>query len=295
MKHLLLPLPGNEVMAARIAERLDADIGALSTRHFPDGETYVRLDCDPASRNVLFVCSLDHPDEKTLGLLFAVDVARDLGAKRIGLIAPYLGYMRQDMRFKPGEAITSKTYAHLLSMAFDWILTVDPHLHRRSSMTEIYSIPVSVCHAAASISDWIRDHVTNPIVIGPDVESEQWVSAVAGAAGAPFTTLEKVRHGDRDVEIHVRDIERWWDRKPVLVDDIISSGRTMAGAVGQLVAHGFAAPLIVGVHGLFAEDAYERLGAAGAGQIVSTNTVQHPSNKIDLAPIIAEAAAALLS
>lgn len=289
MKPLLIPLPGNEEMTARLATRLDTDTGVLSTRHFPDGETYVRLDCEPASRAVMLICSLERPDDKTLRLLFAADVARDLGAARVGLIAPYLGYMRQDKRFSPGEAITSKTYARLLSAGFDWIVTVDPHLHRRSSMAEIYSVPVTVCHAAPSISQWIREHVVNPIVIGPDVESEQWVSAVAGGANAPFTTLEKVRHGDRDVEITVRDIERWRERQPVLVDDIISSGRTMEGAITQLVRRGFAAPIVVGVHGVFAEDAYERLTTAGAGRIVSTNTVAHRAGLVDISGIICEA------
>ena len=286
MKPLLFALPGNEDLTARLAGRLDGDVGSLETRQFPDGETYVRLNSDVDTRSVVLVCTLDRPDNKTLRLLFAADAARDLGAAHIGLVAPFLAYMRQDKRFQPGEAITSSAYAKLLSVNFDWIVTVDPHLHRRSSMAEIYSIPVSVCHAAPSISGWIREQVSNPVVIGPDVESEQWVGAVAESAGAPFTTLEKIRRGDRDIEIKVRDLEQWRDRQPVLVDDIISSGRTMEAAIGHLVAQGFAAPVIVGVHGLFAEHAFERLQAAGAEQIVSTNTVPHASSVIDLSDLI---------
>jgi ribose-phosphate pyrophosphokinase len=289
MQHLVIALPGNEEFAARLAQRLGAEQGAIATRHFPDGETYVRLDCNVAERDVILVCSLDRPDDKTLRLLFAAEVVRDLCASRVGLVAPYLGYMRQDRRFQAGEAITSKTYARLLSGSFDWMVTVDPHLHRRSAMSEIYTIPVEVCHAAPIISEWIKTNVADPIVIGPDVESEQWVSAVALAAGAPFTVLEKRRRGDRDVEITVRDIERWRARRPVLVDDIISSGRTMEVAIEQLTAHGLAAPFIVGVHGIFAEDAFERLEAAGAGQIASTNAVLHASNMIDLSDLVARA------
>jgi len=286
MKPLLVALPDNEDFARRLATRLDADTASATTRHFPDGETYVRLDCDVASRSVMLVCTLDRPDDKTLRLLFAAEAARDLGAARIGLVAPYLAYMRQDRRFLPGEAITSKTYARVLSGTFDWMVTVDPHLHRRASMAEIYTMPVAVCHAAPSISAWIRTNVSNPLVVGPDVESEQWVSAVAGDAGAPFTVLEKHRRGDRDVEIAVRDIERWRDRQPVLVDDIISSGRTMEVAIKQLTAQGLAAPVIVGVHGLFAEDAFERLLVAGASKIVTTNTVPHSSNVVDLSELV---------
>ena len=286
MKPLLFSLPGNEQFAAGLAALLDADVGALSTRHFPDGETYIRLDSDVVTRSVILVCTLDRPDDKALRLLFAADAARDLGAVSVGLVAPYLAYMRQDRRFLPGEAVTSQFFARLLSAHFDWMVTVDPHLHRRSSMAEIYSIPVGVCHAAPRISAWIGANVANPIIIGPDVESEQWVSAVASGAGAPFTTLEKKRRGDREVEITVRDIVEWRDRQPVLVDDIISSGGTMEMVVGQLISQGFSAPVIVAVHGLFAEDAFERLRTAGAGLIVSTNTVPHAASAIDVCEVV---------
>ena len=166
-----------------------------------------------------------------LPLLFAAATARELGASRVGLVAPYLAYMRQDRRFKPGEAVTSRQVARLLSDAFDWLVTVDPHLHRYSSLADIYSIPTHVVHAAPLIAEWIKANVTNPLIIGPDSESEQWVAAVASDVGAPYSVLEKVRHGDRDVEIRLKDLEQWKGRTPVLVDDIISTGRTMIEAV----------------------------------------------------------------
>ncbi|MFM9938737.1 MAG: ribose-phosphate pyrophosphokinase [Hyphomicrobiaceae bacterium] len=293
MKPLFFALPGNEDFTARLAARLAADLGSLETRRFPDSETYVRLLADVEARSVALVCTLDRPDEKTLRLLFAAHAARDLGAARVGLVAPYLAYMRQDKRFRSGEAITSNAYARLLSVSLDWIVTIDPHLHRRSSMSEIYSVPVAVCHAAPKLSSWISEFVFDAIVIGPDSESEQWVSAVASAAGVPFTTLEKTRHGDRDVDIKIPDVERWRNRRPVLVDDIISSGRTMEVAIKQLIALGFAPPVVLGVHGLFADDAFERLVAAGAAQIVSTDSVPHPSSEIDISDVVGSAIASL--
>ena len=293
MKLLFIALPGNEELTSRLCGHLAGDLGLIETRRFPDGETYVRLLDDVRGRSVVLVCTLDKPDDKTLRLLFAAHAARDLGAARIGLVAPYLAYMRQDKRFQSGEAMTSNAYAGLLSASVDWIVTIDPHLHRRSSMSEIYSIPVAVCHAAPKLSDWIREHVTDAIVIGPDSESEQWVSAVADAAGAPFTTLEKTRHGDRDVDIKFPKLERWQSRRPVLVDDIISSGRTMEVAIKQLIALGFVPAVVVGVHGLFADDAFARLKAAGAGQIVSTNSVPHTSSEIDISDVLGRAIVSL--
>ena len=294
MKPLFFPLPGNEELTSRLCAQHVGDLGTLDTRAFPDGETYVRLLDDVSGRSVVLVCTLDRPNEKTMRLLFAAHAARDLGAARIGLVAPYLAYMRQDKRFQPGEAITSTVYGKLLSFAVDWIVTVDPHLHRRASMSEVYSIPVGICNAAPKISAWIREQQPNALVVGPDVESEQWVRAVAADARAPYVVLEKTRHGDRDVEIEFPDLAQWQGRTPVLVDDIISSGRTMEVAIRQLIALGFAAPVVLGVHGVFADDAFERLQAAGAARIVTTNSVPHSSSAVDLSDVMTSAIAGLL-
>jgi ribose-phosphate pyrophosphokinase len=288
MKPLVFAMPGNEAFATRLATHLGADLGVIETRDFPDGETYMRLGSDVEGRSIILVSTLDRPNAKTLPLLFAAHAARDLGAARVGLVAPYLGYMRQDKRFHPGEAITSNAYGQLLSSRLDWIVTVDPHLHRRASMSEVCSIPVAVCHAAPKLSEWIREHVPTAIVVGPDAESEQWVSAVAADAGVPFVTLEKARRGDRDVEIKFPDLEQWREKTPVLVDDIISSGRTMEVAVKRLLSLGFSAPVCLGIHGVFAEDAFARLVAAGAARVICTNTVPHTSSAIDVSGIVAK-------
>ncbi len=293
-KPLLIPMPGNESMAAELAGGLGAEIGHLEIRQFPDGETYLRFLTHPAGRKLAIVCTLARPNEKILPLIFSAATARELGAVNIGLVSPYLAYMRQDRRFEPGEAVTSRQVARLLSDAFDWLVTVDPHLHRYSSLNEIYTIPTRVVHAAPLISQWIKTNVANPIIIGPDSESEQWVAAVAKDANAPFTVLEKVRHGDRDVEIKVKNIDRLKDHTPVLVDDIISSGRTMIEAVRIIKAQGAIMPVCVAVHGLFADKADEFLARNGA-LVITTNTVLHPTNKIDVGSILTSAMRELVS
>jgi len=184
MTDLLISLPGNEAMAQALALSLGIELGQVELRKFPDAETYIRLLSDVNERQIVVACTLDRPDDKILSLLFLAATARELGAKRIGLVAPYLAYMRQDRRFNPGEAVTSRQIARLLSDSFDWLATVDPHLHRYSSLSEIYRIPTKVVHAAPLISEWIRKNVETPLIIGPDSESEQWVSAVAKEAGA---------------------------------------------------------------------------------------------------------------
>ena len=284
---MILPLPGNEALAASLAGTAGAELGRVTVRHFPDGETYVKIESSVEGREVVLACTLHRPDDKVLPLAFVAATARELGAAGVGLVAPYLAYMRQDRRFRAGEGITSTYFARLLSTAVAWIVTVDPHLHRRTNLGEIYSIPTTVGHAAPLLSEWIAERVQRPVLVGPDAESAQWVNAVAGAAGAPSVVLEKVRHGDRDVEVKLPDMDRWREHTPVLIDDIISTAGTMIETVRRLRRSGFAAPVCIGVHPVFAPGAYEELLESGAREVVTCNTIPHVSNGIDVVPLLA--------
>lgn len=282
---LLVAMPGNEPITRSLARTLGAEIGQVDLHNFPDGETYLRYLTDLSGRKLVIVCTLDHPNDKILPLLFAASTARELGAADVGLLAPYLAYMRQDRRFKLGEAVTSRQVAGILSRAFDWLVTVDPHLHRYSSLGEIYSIPTRVVHAAPLMAKWIKENVSNPLVIGPDSESEQWVSAVAQDAGAPYAVLEKVRRGDRNVEISIGNLSECSGRTPVLLDDIVSSGRTMIEVVRLILARSAMPPVCIAVHGIFADGSDQLLARAGA-HVVTSNTIPHDSNGIDVSDIV---------
>ena len=288
MSRLILPLPGNEAFAAQLAGALGGELGRIETRHFPDGESYVRLHGDPSGRAVDLVCTLARPDPQFLPLVFAADAARELGASAVNLVAPYLAYMRQDIRFQPGECISSLSFARLLSSSFDTLLTVDPHLHRHPTLASLYTVPTATLHAAPLLADWIAANVPAPLVVGPDEESEQWAGAIAARIGVPHVVLRKVRHGDRSVEIQVPDLAAHRDRTPVLVDDIASSGRTLAVATHQLVGQGLRQPECVVVHALLDEAAYAELSGVFS-RVTSTDAVPHPSNRIALAPLLADA------
>lgn len=293
MNTLVLALPGNESLAAEIASICNAELGNLSVRHFPDGESYVRIDSEVKGREIALVASLDRPDGKILPLIFTARTLIELGATRVGLVAPYLAYMRQDKRFQPGEAVSSVHFANLLSACFSWLVTVDPHLHRHSDLGELYSIPCRVVHAAPLIAAWIRENVTWPVLIGPDEESAQWVSAVAHMCDAPYTVLRKIRHGDQDVEVSLPDVDRWRTHMPVLVDDIISTARTMIETVGHLKRLQLEPPMCIGVHAVFAGTSMEDLVTTGAS-IVTTNTIPHMTNKINMALALATSVQELL-
>lgn len=294
MRPLVFPFTKNEEIAANLASRINAEIGSILVRRFPDGESYVRYETSVENRNVILTCTLDRPDEKYLPLIFAAAAAFENGAETVGLVAPYLAYMRQDRRFQVGESVTAKHFAAALSPWIDWLVTIDPHLHRITSLSDVYSVPAVVAHAAPVVSAWIKEHVKNPVLVGPDSESEQWVSETAKTADAPFLVLEKTRRGDRDVEVSVPNVEQWRSHTPVLVDDIISTARTMIETVGHLRAAGMAPPICIGVHAVFSGAAFDDLIAAGAGQIVTTNTIAHESNGLDVSPLLAESVRFLL-
>lgn len=286
---IVFSLFNNLNFAEAIKDTCNYEMGEISIRFFPDEEIYIKINSNVKNREVLFVASLDRPNSKFLSLIFAAETARDLGAKKITLVAPYLAYMRQDKRFNPGEGITSKYFATLLSNHFDCLITIDPHLHRRHSLTEIYKKSNLVLHAEEKISAWIKQYVKQPIIIGPDKESEQWVSKVAQNIQAPFLILEKHRKGDSLVEVSVPKLEQHQGYTPVLLDDIIATAKTMIEVVKHLKDKGMRKPICIGIHAIFAGNAYTALLEAGADKIITCNTVTHPSNAIDLSELIANA------
>lgn len=288
MNRIVLAMPGNEAAADRLARGIGAERGSATVRRFPDGESYVRLESPVEGRSVVVVCTLDRPDAKLVSLLLLAAAAHDNGALDVGLVAPYLPYMRQDRRFHPGETISATHVANWISSAFDWLVTVDPHLHRIESLSQVYAIPAKVVHSAPDIAAWLRLNVRQPLLVGPDSESEQWVADIANRIDAPFVVLQKNRRGDREVEVSVPDIGRWLGHTPVLVDDIVSTARTMVAALEHLRAAGAPAPVCVVVHAIFAGDALVELSLAGAADVVSCDTVLHASNRISLTTAIAE-------
>lgn len=282
----VIPFPGNESIGAALATGCGATQGVLRWRRFPDRESLVTLEGDCAARDVVIVCSLCDPDLLALPLLFAVRTARELGARSVGLVAPYLAYLRQDTNFHPGEAVSSVHYAAFLSWIFDWLVTVDPHLHRHPDLDALFTIPASRISAMPLIGEWIAGHVADPVLIGPDSESAQWAGPVARALDAPLVVLSKERRGDREVEVSLPDTGAVSGRTPVLVDDIVSSGHTLLESLAALRRVGARPAICIAVHGLFAEDADRQLLQAGAARIVSTNSVAHATNAIDISGAI---------
>lgn len=286
----MLSLPGDRAVATRLAAAAGCPMLPISSHVFPDGESCFRLSAPPITGDVAVVGSLRNPEHKLAELLLLAEAARQWGATSVGLVAPYLPYMRQDAVMKDGEAVTARSFARILSRSFDWLVTVDPHLHRVHRLSEIFGIPARAVHAAPLIGQWIAKNVEQPLIIGPDDESRQWADDIAAAARAPSLVSTKTRHGDDEVTIRLpEDLDKFRGRVPVLVDDIISTGTTMAATVSQLIARGFSAPLCVAVHAVFSPGAVDTIEEAGARCVVSTNTIPHITNQIDLVSLLASA------
>lgn len=285
---VIFSLFGHDALVNLIKKTCHFHIGQIIQHQFPDDETGITIDSNVNGRTVIFVASLDRPNSKLIPLLFAAETARGLGASKIILIAPYLPYMRQDKVFEPGQGITSKYFARLISSYFDDLITLDPHLHRWHTLSSIYNIPSHVLHTTDNIAFWIQQHVKKPLLIGPDVESKQWVRSIAEQVNAPYLVLKKYRTGDDRVQISISNIEQYHDCIPVLVDDIISTGTTMIETLKHLTSLNMPSPICMGIHAVFAHEAYQLLLASGVKKVITCNTIPHVSNGIDISNNIIE-------
>ena len=267
-------------------EQLARDIPGLtpltwSHHHFPDQESRIRI-VAPVPKQVAILCGLNDANAKIFPLIMIAQTLRRLGAEHITLISPYFCYMRQDKEFEKGDAITNHIFGHLISQYVDHVVTVDPHLHRIKSMDEILSIPSITLHANSLLANYIKLNVVNPLIVGPDDESVQWVECIAKEINAPYTVALKVRSGDKDVCVTIEDLSPYASCHIVIVDDVVSSGQTIYQAAKAIEHPNIT---VLAVHAVFADNSYNLLRSV-TPRIVTTNTIKHPSNGISITPML---------
>jgi len=285
---MLLHFAEDQTQASAIALAAGMNLAAIARHRFPDGELKLRLPSALPPRVVL-LRTLDNPDEKLVELLLVARTARTLGAQHLTLVAPYLAYMRQDMAFQPGEVVSQKVVGQFLADLFDAVITVDPHLHRVATLAQaVPAAQATVLSGAPLLADLIATHLPQALLVGPDEESAQWIAQAAARHGFDHAVCHKIRHGDRDVQIALPDI-RVQGRCVVLLDDVASSGHTLAGAARLLLSAGAASVDVAVTHALFAGDALQVIKDAGVGRVWSTDCITHPSNAVSMAQYIARA------
>jgi len=285
---VLHAFPDSLALARTLADTLRLPLAEIAVHRFPDGESRVRVRARPGEAAVV-LRSLHDPNAKLVELLLAADGLRRAGAAPLTLVAPYLGYMRQDAVFEPGEALSQRVIAKLLGEAFERVLCVEAHLHRVRTLAEVFPCRAESLPAAPALAPWLRG-AGAALLVGPDEESEPWLRELSRLTGLPSCVAAKRRRGDREVEVSLPALAGGAERA-VVVDDIVSSGATLAAVSHALRAAGVARVEAAVVHAVFAPGALETLEAAGVAQLASTDTIPHPSNRIPVAPLLAAALA----
>ncbi|MGM0985243.1 MAG: ribose-phosphate diphosphokinase [Pseudomonadota bacterium] len=284
--------------ARRLAEAANLPAHTVECHRFPDEELKLRLPFTESAafpETLVLYRSLDRPNAKLIELLLLARHARRQGVTRLVLVAPYLAYMRQDIAFHSGEIVSQTIVGGFLAELFDAVITVDPHLHRIERLDQAIPLEHAIAlHGAPRLAELIAEKRRNPLLLGPDEEALQWVRQAAEMTGFDFGTCRKTRNGDRNVAIELPDIEVA-GRQIVLMDDVASSGHTVARAAETLTAAGAASVDVAITHALFAGDALAVIQSAGVGEVWSTDCIAHESNAIAMAPVLAEALAVLLT
>lgn len=285
---LILGFPEYLPQAQRLALALNVPLQKIYLHQFPDGESLLRL---PTSlpEHVLICRSLNQPNDKLIELLLCAKTARQQGVKRLTLVAPYLCYMRQDIANQPGEAVSQQIVGQMLAELFDDVITVDPHLHRISRLEQAIPIKNAISLSATDeITLFLQQQFKHAVLLGPDSESEQWVAAIAGKIGFEYSVAEKIRQGDTQVTMTLAKFD-FLNKTVVIIDDMASTGRTLAKATSLLLAAGAQQVYAVITHPLFCADAEKHILQSGVQQLWSTDSISHPSACIQLDKLLARA------
>ncbi len=278
---------GNSVKIAKeLARKLKVKFSPTTVSSFPDEDIYLKFNTNLKGKKLVIVQSFQpHSDMSLFDIIFAAETAKDLGAKKVILVAPYLAYMRQDKRFHPGEAISSRIMAKFFNNSVDKLITIDPHIHRYKSLKDIFTIPAKKLTANEVLADYIQKKIKNSVIIGPDWESYQWAEVIANKIGVESTVFKKTRFSSRLVkEKMVKHVELK-GKNVVIVDDIISTGHTMIEAAKMAKKHKAKSVIALGVHGLFVENAVQKMEKY-FNQIITTNCIEHKTNKVDVTPLL---------
>lgn len=282
MTLLIATFPETREIAKKVARALKADYTEIFVEDFPDSEFHIELKKNPKNRKVVIMNSLaKDPDRKLIETVLAGGIARDYGAKEIILMATYFPYLRQDTHFLKYDSFSSKHIIKLFS-SFDKIITIDPHLHRIHHMKD-WNTKAESISAKMLIADYIKKRFKNDFtIIGPDGESVQWNKPIADKLGKKVIVLSKTRFSG--TKIKQKDFSDKLETNVIMIDDIISTGKTLAGALALAKKHGAKKLICIGIHGLLINDATKLI--TKHAELITTNSVKSKYSKIDVSPLI---------
>ena len=285
---IILGCSGGNNLAQKIGKKLKVPYSQLNVKKYPDGELNLRLMSNVKGKDVAFVQSFyGNVNEKIVEVLFATDAARELGARKVILVAPYLAYLRKDIRYDPGECINRNAITNIISRYFDRVLVIDPHIRKGVKISSLFSIKAVEINADKLIADYIKKNIKNPLVVGPDSGSLNMAKGISNMAKCNYAIFEKTRISGWEVKTRARKKVDLKGRNIVFVDDIISTGNTILECVKNMKKMGAKKFYCVAVHGIFVGKALERLRKVNV-KVVTTNTIPNKVSKIDISGLIGE-------
>jgi ribose-phosphate pyrophosphokinase len=276
-------------IAKQIAKKAKRKYSDLFVEKFPDNELHIKFKAHLIkNKRVILVQSFyDDIDSCIMEVMFAAKTAKDLGASSVTLMAPYFPYMRQDKMFDYGEVVSVHVLGEILNNIIDEVYILDPHLHREKNLGHIFSIPAHRLTANILNAEYIKKNIKNALIVGPDWESYKWAKRTAEIIGCESTILLKDRHSARKVDVKFQEKVDVKGKNIILVDDMISTGNTLIKTIKALKRLGVTKVTCIAVHGIFTENALEKLLKTGA-KVVTSNSIPNKVGKIDVSILFAE-------
>jgi len=268
------------LIAKDLSKKLNVPLANTTIKRFPDQELYVRIIDDVESEDVIII-QTTYPDQNIIELFLLQNAAKEAKAKSITTIIPYYGYARQDTMFKKGEAVSAKALAKLISANSDRVITIDPH---KEYILDFFDTKACSCSAVEKIAEYLNKKNLD-MILAPDKGALDRAKRASNITNCDFDYMEKTRIDGETVEIKPKNLEV--ENKNVgIIDDIISTGGTMALSIKELKKQGAKKVFVSCTHGLFAGDAIKKLNSAGCDEIISTDTIENKYSKVKAASIL---------
>ena len=276
-------------IAKKIAKKSKRKYSELFVERFPDNELHIKFNSKIVNnqRVVLVQSFYGDIDSCLIEVMFAARTARNMGASSVTLMAPYFPYMRQDKMFNYGEVASIHVLGEILSDILDSVYILDPHLHREKNLGHIFSVPAHKLTANPLTAEYIQKNIKNPLIVGPDWESYKWAKRTAEIVGCDSTILLKDRHSARNVDVRFQEKVDVKGKNIVLIDDMISTGNTLIKTIIKLKKLGVTKVTCIATHGIFTENALEKLQKTGA-KVITSNSLPGKVSKIDVSELFAE-------
>ncbi len=267
-----------------LAHHTRCDFVEMDRRVFPDGEINPRILEAPKEVILVNMLSSSHfdPNKYLLEYMFAIKNLKERGTETIVLVMPYLPYSRQDAIFRKGESFTSKYVLEIFNgLGVTDIFSVTYHLHRQRAVNLVKGIDLHGISGADALGDYLNQcNLASPLCVAPDEEAEQWAERVAEILKGDTAVLEKRRDTTTgEIETSGRIPEK---RTIIIVDDMISTGKTIQNAIKICRQFKAVAITVCAVHGIFSQP------VAWDVPVITTNTIENPYATVDVTPLIAE-------